>query len=85
MYAAASGAPERRLVEHVELGLALVAPGAQCLQVAQGVLGRPAAGRADRARPVPWRSFIAEITAPVRRPAAGGAGALPRESASQVL
>ena len=39
MKAAPSGAAEGRLVEHVELGLALVAPGAQRLEVAQGLLG----------------------------------------------
>ena len=39
VYAAASGRLECRLVEHVELGLALVAPGAQRLEVAQGLLG----------------------------------------------
>ena len=52
---AASARPEGRLVEHVELGLALVAPGAQRLEVAQGLARRRGAGRAGRARSVPWR------------------------------
>ena len=80
----AVGRTEGRLVEHVELGLARVTPGAQGLEVVQGVLrdeglaeppggGRcgGAVGRGDHgARPYTG---------------CGGAGALPSESASQVL
>ena len=78
------GRTEGRLVEHVELGLALVAPGAQGLEVAQRLLGDeglaepPGSGRCGGAvrhgdhGARPYTGW-------------GGAGALPSESASQVL
>ena len=78
------GGVERGLVEHVELGLALVAPRAQRLEVAQGLAGdegltepagrrwcRGAVHRGDH-EVRPYTGF-------------GGAGALPSASASQVL
>ncbi len=77
VYAAASGGRQGRLVEPVELGLALVAPGARAPRGSAARRWRRAAGRAGRAPPVPWRSFGRGDHGVRPYTGSGGAGARP--------